>query len=333
MRNRGTVVVRDEPRAAPVAPAPPPEQRVAACYSLFDAFFPRFGFLDLTEGIYDRPDTSYEEAQVNQHEYLLGQLNCGPGSRVLDIGCGYGTLLARVRRRGATGVGITLSAEQVRHCRRAGLDVWVRDYRAAGPEWDGAFDGVVANGSAEHFVQPAAAAAGRDDAVYRAMFRAVHHLIDPASPARRFVTTVIHFVRRPTPAEMMRHPLLSRPGSDAYHYALLARSFGGWYPVAGQLERCAAGYFDLAAEVDGTEDYRRTSEEWLSRARRGLRSADGVKTLIGSLPTFLRHPVQYPTMLWCLMVGESWNWQFRPPAPTRLLRQTWAYRDRGGFHD
>src|SRR5205807_1160750 len=126
------------------------------------------------------------------------------------------------------------------------------DYRALGPQWDGAFDTVVANGSLEHFAQPLDAVRGRDDGVYREMFRTVHRLIDPASPSRRFVTTAIHFARRPAPADMARHP--------AAH------------------------------------------------------------------PTLVRHPAQAATMFWCMMVGASWNWQFRPPAPTRLLRQTWAYR-------
>ena len=312
-----------DPPAAPVRP----ERRVTTCYSLFDAFFPRFGFLDLTEGIYDSADTPFDRAQANQHEYLLDQIGCGPGGRVLDIGCGYGTLLARARDRGVRAVGITLSPEQARHGRRAGLDVRVRDYRDLGGGWSHAFDGVVANGSLEHFAQPPDAAAGRDNAIYRALFRIVHDLIDPDGPNRRFVTTAIHFVHRPDPAAMTRHPLRARPGSDAYHYALLNRSFGGWYPVAGQLEQCANGYFNLVNEVDGTEDYRRTSEEWLGRVRRGLPTWDGLAVVFGSLPTLLRHPRQYPTMLWCLLVSESWNWQFRPPAPTRLLRQTWAYRE------
>lgn len=185
---------------------------------------------------------------------------------------------------------------------------------------------MVANGSLEHFATPADAAAGRDDAVYRGMFHTARRLIDPASPARRFVTTAIHFARRPDPTAVARHPARARRGSDAYHFALLNRGFGGWYPVPGQLERCAAGLFDLVAEVDGTEDYRRTSEEWLGRVRRGLRSWRGVRVWLGSLPVLLRHPVQYPTLLWAVLVSESWNWQFRPPTPTRLLRQTWEYR-------
>lgn len=323
-------IVPPRPRAA-VEPPPctgrPPERRVTTCYSMFDALFPRLGFFDLTEGIYDGPGTSFEQAQANQRNYLLDQIRCGPGSRVLDIGCGYGTLIAQSRRRGARPVGITVSPEQVRYCRRAGLDVRLVDYRTLGPEWDGSVDGVVANGSIEHFVQPLDAAAGRADRIYRAMFHTVHRLVAPGSAARRFATTTIHFVRRPTPAELIRPLYLSRPGSDAYHFALLARSFGGWYPVAGQLERCADGYFDLVDEVDGTDDYRRTSEEWLSRVRRRLWSRDGVNALAGALPILLRHPAQFLTMLWCLLVSESWNWQFRPPAPTRLLRQTWEYRE------
>jgi hypothetical protein len=100
-------------------------------------------------------------------------------------------------------------------------------------------------------------------------------------------------------------------------------------PGGGQLERCATSYFDLVAEVDGTDDYRRTSEEWLGRVRRKLRTRTGVTALLRSLPLLLCHPSQCPLMFWCLLVSESWNWQFRPPAPTRLLRQTWEYREGG----
>jgi len=132
--------------------------------------------------------------------------------------------------------------------------------------------------------------------------------------------------RTSDPDEIMRHPLRCPSGSDVYHFARLNRSFGGWYPTLGQLERCASEYFELIEEVDGTEDYRRTAEEWLQRSRKVLASWHGVKIWLESLPTWLRHPIQYPTMLWCMLGSGSWNWQFRPPAPTRLLRRTWRYR-------
>lgn len=301
-------------------------KRVKTCYSVFDRFFPKCGVVDLTEGMYfGNPSVSFAEAQANQHNFLLDQIGCQAGSRVLDVGCGYGTLMVRAHRRGANVTGITLSPEQVRHCRRSGLEVHRLDYKAMGAEWNRSFDGVVANGSLEHFVQPFDALAGRTDNIYRDFFARMHRVLDPASSGM-LVTTAIHFARRPNPADLLRHPLAFPRGSDAFHYALLARSFGGWYPVRGQLERCAAGYFTLVDEVDGTEDYRRTSEEWLGRVRQALSSRTVVTIAAGSLSTLLLHPVQFTTMLVCMLATESWNWQFRPPhPPTRLLRQCWQY--------
>src|SRR5205823_1339153 len=154
---------------------------------------------------------------------------------------GYGRVLRAAAKRGAIACGITVSPEQVRRGRRAGLDVRLRDYRHRDGSWDGRFDAVLANGSLEHFAQPADAAAGRDDEIYRHLFATVHRLLDPASPAGRFVTTAVHFRRRPDPADLLRPPSAFAHGSERYHWSRLAHAFGGWYPVPGQLERCAAG--------------------------------------------------------------------------------------------
>jgi cyclopropane-fatty-acyl-phospholipid synthase len=276
------------------------------------------------------PETSYEQAQANQHAYLLDQIRCKPGRRVLDIGCGYGTLLERIRQRGATGVGITISPEQLRYCRRKNLEVYLYDHCAIPREWDGTFDGVIANGSIEHFVQPADAAAGRQDDIYEHLITRIHRLIAPTSTMRRFATTTIHFVRKPTdPLDVLRNPLAFRWTSDNFHWAVLERGWGGYYPQIGQLRRCAEGYFDLIEENEGTEDYRLTSAEWLRRTRRALLSPKLVKIAYRSLPVMMRSPGQFLTLLLNILSSESWNWQFRPPnPPTRLLRQTWAYRER-----
>jgi cyclopropane fatty-acyl-phospholipid synthase-like methyltransferase len=303
-------------------------ERVITCYTVFDKFFPTTNLLDYTEGIYDDdPHRSYEDAKQRQFDYLLDEIRCGPGARVLEVGCGNGTLLAQIARRGARGVGITITPDQVRLCRAAGHDARLMDIFSADPAFDHAFDAIVANGPIEHFVQPEQAARGEADGVYSRMFDIFHRLLDPASPIRRVVNTTVHFVKAPDPANLLRSPLAWRPFSDDFHYSLLARSFGGFYPVDGQLERCARGRFDLLRAVDGTRDYYHTSEEWLRRIRAALLSPKALRIAARSIPTLLGHPVQYLTMFACMLLTESWNWQFRTEdPPARLWRQTWGYR-------
>jgi cyclopropane fatty-acyl-phospholipid synthase-like methyltransferase len=66
---------------------------------------------------------SLEQAQRRKHDYVAEQIGIIPGCRVLDLGCGWGPLLAYIRERGGIGVGVTLSAAQLEACRRHGLDV------------------------------------------------------------------------------------------------------------------------------------------------------------------------------------------------------------------
>ncbi|MBN9521873.1 class I SAM-dependent methyltransferase [bacterium] len=134
-------------------PANPTAPTIVACYSVYDDFFPALGFTDLTDGMYEgdagRP---YEAAQARQAEVLPDRAGVAAGARLLDIGCGYGRILRAAGARGAAACGITVSPEQVRRGVRAGLNVRLADYRHLGPEWDGRFDAVIANGSLEHFV-------------------------------------------------------------------------------------------------------------------------------------------------------------------------------------
>jgi cyclopropane fatty-acyl-phospholipid synthase-like methyltransferase len=303
------------------------EPTVVNCYTLFDKFFPSCGLLDYTEGIYHGDATiPLERAQLEQIRYVLDEVQCGRGSRVLDIGCGNGTLLDEVRRRGAIGVGITISPEQTALCRRHGLEVQCINYEDLGDQWNAKFDAVVANGPIEHFVQPRDAIRGQADAIYRRMFEIFHRAIDPDSPVRRLINTTIHFVRRPRPEALLTSPRHHARGSDDWHWSWLARSFGGFYPMLGQFERSAAGRFELLNEIDGTDDYRLTSEEWLRRIRHALRTRLGLTIFLKSLPFAVRRARQTFDMLTCMLATESWNWQFRGPnPPTRLLRQTWKW--------
>jgi cyclopropane fatty-acyl-phospholipid synthase-like methyltransferase len=302
-----------------------PASTTVDCYEFWDRVFRRGGVLDYTEGLYHGdPAIPYQEAQQNQIRFLLDEVGCGEGSRILDIGCGNGTLLDEVRRRGAAGVGVTISPQQARFCRRRGLDVDLRNYRDIAQDWNGRFDAVIANGPIEHFVQPADALEGRADAIYHEFFAICHRLLDPRSASRRLMNTTIHFGRvHVEPGDALRSPWSFRWFSDRFHYALLVRGFGGYYPAPGQLQRCARPYFNLVEQRDATCDYRLTSEEWL---RYGLRSFFSLRQWGRLLPFALRHPRHAARMLFLLLVSQSWNWQFRgEPSPMQHLWQTWEY--------
>ena len=323
-QRRATRTVRADSATAAVARMPT-ASTVVACYSVFDSFMAACGFTDLTEGMYENdPQRPYDEAQARQAEVLLDRANVESGSRLLDIGCGYGRIVKAARDRGALACGITVSPEQVRFAKREGLDVRLQDYKHLGHEWDRQFDAVIANGSIEHYVQLADAAAGRDNELYRHLFETVHRLLDPESTNGRLVSTVIHFHRRPRPADLLRRPSAFPYDSPSFHWARLARSLGGWYPVRGQLEACAEGYFELMHEEDGTDDYRLTSEACLAAVRQRLFSVFGAGIWLRSLPAFMRRPVHSVRLLRCIFGSESWNRQFRgDPTPAILLRQTW----------
>jgi cyclopropane fatty-acyl-phospholipid synthase-like methyltransferase len=310
---------------------------VRACYDLLTVV-PACGLTDLTDGKYvdDRNDwASYLAAQERQTEYLLDQVRCGPGTRLLDIGCGYGRILEHAERRGARAIGITISPPQVADGRARGLDVRELNYRnifcewnpplapsCKGVEcgWEHAFDAIVANGSLEHFVQVSDAAAGRADEIYEELFAICRRLLVDGG---RFVTTAIHCreVGQFDAAKIARGHRANPRGSDAYQFAMLVDLFGGWYPEPGQLERCARPHFELIEEENGTHDYHLTSEYWLRQFKRSLAFSPWVWRSIAR-QLWLRPRAAWQ-MLRLQLVDQSWAWQFRPPAPMRLLRQTW----------
>jgi cyclopropane fatty-acyl-phospholipid synthase-like methyltransferase len=302
-------------------------QAVKSCYDVLD-LCRACGVSDFTDGKYidDRNDrTAYLDAQRRQAEFLLDQIDCLSGSRILDIGCGYGRILAAAGARGAQAVGITISPPQMANCCGRGLDVRLRNYRELfvegdSPEWSGAFDGLVANGSLEHFVQAEDAAAGEADSLYTEFFDICRRLLRPGG---KLATTAIHlrYEGQINPADVLTGPDSLPQGSLNYHFANLHRSFGGWYPAPGQLDRCAAGSFDLIAVEDGTHDYDLTSLYWMRRIRNRLLADPRV--WLEALRSLWRHPRESWWMLKCQHWDRSWNYQFRPPAPFLLLRQTW----------
>ena len=97
-----------------------------------------------------------EEAQANKHELVCRKLALEPGLRLLDIGCGWGSMLLHAaRQHGVRAVGVTLSKRQAELAAKriadAGLsdqvEVRYQDYRDID---DGPYDVISSIGMFEH---------------------------------------------------------------------------------------------------------------------------------------------------------------------------------------
>ena len=285
---------------------------------------PLAGIQDYTDGIYNgNPSIPHDVAQKKQHEYLLDEIGAREGFRLLEVGCGLGTLLETARERGVRGVGITISEDQVSQCRDKGLDVRLHNYKDLPEEFTHSLDGVIANGSLEHFSQPEDAIAGKQDKIYQTMFEIFARVLDPESESQRVATTAIHFNGNPiNPRKFIKNPLLQVFDSEGFHASILHQSYGGFYPVENQLKRCASQYFRMLKEVNGTDDYRITSEHWCKEYGRALFTNPKFMLAIGK--HFLKRPIHTVLTAASYVGPESWAWQFRgdnPPA--KLYRHTW----------
>ncbi|ODN71946.1 SAM-dependent methyltransferase [Methylobrevis pamukkalensis] len=95
------------------------------------------GSMLYSSGIYAAPDEPLERAQQRKVDRILDLLGAGPGERVLEIGCGWGTLAAEIAARGAHVTGLTISPSQAVHARanvaeRGGaeqVEIRLEDYR------------------------------------------------------------------------------------------------------------------------------------------------------------------------------------------------------------
>src|ERR1700730_637447 len=107
---------------------------------------------DLTCALYDGDfSKTLEQAQKDKHDYILDAIHFKAGSRVLDIGCGWGPMLKAVTERGGHAIGLTLSTRQADTCKRGGLEAYVQEWKEISRATFGPFDGIVSVGAFEHF--------------------------------------------------------------------------------------------------------------------------------------------------------------------------------------
>jgi cyclopropane-fatty-acyl-phospholipid synthase len=131
---------------------------VRAHYDLSNEFFQLFTDPSVTYSCayFERDDMTMEEAQIAKLDLSLGKLGLKPGMTLLDVGCGWGSMMKRAMEKYDVNViGVTLSKNQYEYCQKvlAGADS-KRSYKVMLADWSEVtepVDRIVMIEALEHF--------------------------------------------------------------------------------------------------------------------------------------------------------------------------------------
>lgn len=190
-----------------------------------------------------------QDAKIRFHLAALGTIK---GRRILDIGCGWGTLMRRsVQELGASGAfGLTLSKGQRDYIERQGtpgVSVSLESWEHFEPPTQ--FDGVVSVGAFEHFVKPSLGRMAKL-AVYRHFFEMCHRCLKEGG--RLSLQTIAWGeVAEERQSEIPMQQFF--PDSDL--------------PYIDEVAAASRGLFEVVTLENRRRDYELTLRNWLASLR------------------------------------------------------------------
>ncbi len=201
-----------------------------------------------------------EEAQVAKCEYIAKMCHMRKGSRVLDLGCGWGGMLRYFKDHyGVEETGVVFAEGQYRHCVETGLNVHYKDMRTVTPDDFGTFDAVTASGSFDHVLSYDEFLAGKQDEVYGRWFDMVADLLPIGG---RYYMQTMTFGRNIIPRETW--DINAPTDSNEFTMALMVKMFPmSWLPFMDQdIIKYASSRFKLIEHSSGRLDYIETTRRW-----------------------------------------------------------------------
>ncbi|WP_371495064.1 cyclopropane-fatty-acyl-phospholipid synthase family protein [Kitasatospora sp. NBC_00374] len=216
----------------------------------------------------DEPDATAlpraQRAKLDLHLDLAGAA-AGTGPRLLDVGCGWGGMLAHavVERRVAEATGLTLSRAQHAYVGALGLpgvEVRLESWDSHRPERP--YDAIVSVGAFEHFATAAMDHAERL-AAYRTYFERCHGWLRPGG--RMSLQTIAYD---------------GVAGGDGPVGSFVAASVfpGAALPRLSEIAAACDPYFSVTLVRASAEDYARTLKAWSARL---LRAREEAERLVG----------------------------------------------------
>lgn len=244
------------------------------CWSDYRRLWINNSNLGMHFGYWDEHTRNHAHSLIRTNEVMADSVNITSSDRVLDAGCGVGgSCIWLARERGATVVGITIPADQVRlgrrYVERRGLQdqisLFQRDYRDTGFPSE-SFDVVWACESVGH------------------------------CPDQRDFLAEAYRLLKPGGRLIVRDIYLRRPPADAYEERLMKTWYSAWVlpgiPIVGQFVSWVeeAGFTGVHAE-----DITATAEPSGRRLYRMAVAALPIETLLHRIR--LRTDVQHTNVL------------------------------------
>lgn len=215
-----------------------------------------------SSALYGSPEESLADAQQRKLHFVADRLNLRGGERLLDLGCGWGSLiLFMAREYGARAVGVSPAPRQLEHIaeQAAAQGVADRVETVLGHVEDlaltGTYDAVTMLGSIVHMPDL--------DAVFatcRDRLRRGGRLYVSESCFRN---------------EATRSRFGDRSGTTYVRDAIFG--WGDMRPLSHLVKAAEDAGFSIVALDDLTADYRRTIEDWLSNVDHNAARLDEVE--------------------------------------------------------
>ena len=197
-----------------------------------------------TCAVYPRPDATLEEAQEEKVDLVCRKLDLRPGQRLLDVGCGWGTMVLHAAQHyGVNVVGVTLSRQQAEWGQKRIADLGLTDraeirhgdYRNVA---ETGFDAVSSIGLTEHI-------GARNLPAYAAF------LLSRLRPQGRLLN---HCITRPTTTAPVR-----KPNGFLNRYVFPDGEVEGVGAIVSVLQDAG---FEIRHEENFREHYARTCQAW-----------------------------------------------------------------------